>query len=530
MRSTEQTSNDDNTSAGSTSTTLVTTTTRPPTTTTLAPTTTTQPPVSNPSQPLISRGQIFMSSRLNKLYFPNGASFTSAQIQTQMTEKFNRYYTDVNWVPLRTIYVSAAGTASIAQNSSGNPSSVATAISARRPGDLIFFLRGTYNSVNVRLSLDNGQSGTYEQPIVLYGERNANGTLGVFLNCNQSASNQAGACFNIEGNVNYVAIDGFDLNGGRYGIRAVGDWASTVHQRGTVMINNNGHNQCADPFFSGEVDWLVAENNKAHDSGHCPTGNVDGHGMYLSNGGDWVIVRYNEFYGNMSSDFQINSDPMSMCDEEGIQDTAALCDGSAFLQQGEGVSEFYWVEGNYFHNGEAQGANFTGVRNSVITRNVMAFMARHGFTFWQESSNTMPAGVNPDLASNYNLISNNLFLNSRSHVLAFQEQSGNNEVVNNIVAAATTSGSAATSAALVNITGDVAGNTYSGNCTMGSNYFDEDVAGAWPRNASNHTVSFSSTWFANFNASVSSKMSNWNVQASAPAGCPRLTFTDLPTN
>ena len=70
------------------------------------------------------------------------------------------------------------------------------------------------------------------------------------------------------------------------------------------MINCNGHDQNNDPFFSGQVDWAVWERNVAYGA---KAG--DGHGIYLSNGGDWNIVRFNETFGNVSSDFQINADP-----------------------------------------------------------------------------------------------------------------------------------------------------------------------------------------------------------------------------
>jgi hypothetical protein len=118
-------------------------------------------------------------------------------------------------------------------------------------------------------------------------------------------------------------------------------------------------------------------------------------------------------------------------------------------------------------------------------------------------------------------------MNANSHVLAFQVNSGNNEVVNNIVAAAKTNGSASTGATIVEISGNSGGNAFSGNCTIGSSNFDEETSGSWPRTSANSTSSFSTTWFKNFNSNVSSKMSDWNITAAAPAGCPRLQFPDL---
>ena len=98
-------------------------------------------------------------------------------------------------------------------------------------------------------------------------------------------------CFNFE-NADYIAVDGFELIGGRYGVRAVGaGYAASQHSRGIAVLNSNGHDQNRDPFFSGQSDWAVWERNVAYGA---KAG--DGHGIYLSNGSDWNIVRFNETY------------------------------------------------------------------------------------------------------------------------------------------------------------------------------------------------------------------------------------------
>ncbi len=43
-------------------------------------------------------------------------------------------------------------------------------------------------------------------------------------------------------------------------------------------MNNHGHDQYRDPFFTGGSDWIIVENNIAHGAG-----SGDGHGIYLSN-------------------------------------------------------------------------------------------------------------------------------------------------------------------------------------------------------------------------------------------------------
>ena len=72
-----------------------------------------------------------------------------------------------------------------------------------------------------------------------------------------------------------------------YGVRAVGvDYAASQHARGIAMIDCKAHDQERDPLFTGHVDWTVLEGNVAYGGKEG-----DGHGIYLSNGGDWNIVR-----------------------------------------------------------------------------------------------------------------------------------------------------------------------------------------------------------------------------------------------
>jgi len=220
---------------------------------------------------------------------------------------------------------------------------------------------------------------------------------------------------------NYIAIDGFHLKGGKYGIRSVGGYATSEHQKGIAILNNHGENQDRDPFFSGGSDWIVVENNIAHGAG-----SGDGHGIYLSNGGDWMIVKNNNLYDNSSSDFQINADPITTCEDEGIAYSDSRCDGSALDGKGRGVSEFILVENNYFHHSEV-GPNFTSVRNSIIHNNIIGFYNRHNTSFWQESDN-------PKLGSSNNIIEHNLFIGQNSnHLLQLINSSTNNRVRNNIL-------------------------------------------------------------------------------------------------
>ncbi len=153
-------------------------------------------------------------------------------------EQFNRYYTDCDWQPSSTVYVSPDGTGN--GSSAASPASVSSALSDAVPGRKIQFLSGSYDGC---FELDSEHSGTYDDPIVLAAEP------GVTINCCDSGRR---TCFNLEA-ADYVAIDGFELVGGDYGVRAVGaGYPADEHQRGIAVLNNVGHGQNKDPFFTGQ--------------------------------------------------------------------------------------------------------------------------------------------------------------------------------------------------------------------------------------------------------------------------------------
>lgn len=328
-------------------------------------------------------------------------------------ERFNRYYTDSDYVPVSTIYVSPTGTGSGTET---EPASVDDAFARVQAGETIRFLAGSYEGC---WQLDSDGSGTYDAPIVIEAERTPNGQRGAHIRCCESGRR---SCFNLEG-ANYVAISGFILEGGRFGVRAVGlGYASAEHQVGIAIVDNEGFDQDNDPFFTGQSDWIAVEDNVGHGAGAG-----DGHGIYLSNGSDWMVVRGNDLYDNASSDFQINADPASTCADVSIPYDDPRCDGSATQGLGQGVSEFVLVENNYFHDGRSQGPNFTSVRNSIVRNNIIGPYARHGTSFWQETDN-------PQLGSSDNLVHHNLFIGVQAnrHMLSFTRYSDRNDVRNNL--------------------------------------------------------------------------------------------------
>ncbi len=335
-------------------------------------------------------------------------------------ERFDRYYTDPSWKPSLTLYVSPDGSGDGATRET--PMAVADAVAAARPGTEILFLNGAYSGC-FEFTKENG--GTYEEPVVLHAERNADGSIGVEIACCGTGRR---TCFNFEG-ADYVAVDGFEFAGGAYGVRAVGGgYPASEHSRGIAVLNCNGHGQGRDPFFSAQSDWNVWESNVASGAKE-----EDGHGLYISNGSDWNLVRFNETYGNASSDFQINADPASTCAEVGISFDDPRCDAYAGEGEGgQGASDYFLVEGNYFHD-SIVGPNFTSVRRSVVRNNIFGPQMRHNVSFWQETDN-------PKLGSSDNKILHNLFITRGRHAVQFANGSTRNDFANNLLIGISTDG------------------------------------------------------------------------------------------
>ncbi len=141
-------------------------------------------------------------------------------------------------------------------------------------GQEIRFLPGNYQGC---WELYEDQSGTYNAPVVIKADPPVN------IDCCNSGRN---TCFNLEF-ADYVAIDGFTLRGGDYGVRAVGGYATSEHQKGIAILNNEVSNQYRDPIFSGGSDWSVVENNTA-----TGAGDGDGHGIYLSGESNRHVLQF----------------------------------------------------------------------------------------------------------------------------------------------------------------------------------------------------------------------------------------------
>jgi len=421
------------------------------------------------------------------------------------TEQFNRYYTDCAWQPASTVYVSPSGKGK--GSSPTDAASVASAFAAAAPGQLIVFTAGSYSGC---YELDGDHGGSYDNPIVLQGERKADGSPAVTINCCGSGRR---TCINLEG-ADYVAIDGFELVGGDYGVRSVGNrgYEANRHQKGVAVLRNIGHGQNKDPFFTGQSDWFVIEGCTGYDSG-----GGDGHGIYLSNGSDWNIARWNETYNTDSSDFQINADPLSTCEDEGIAFDSPECDAVAGSHPtgGRGASDYMWIEGNFFHHSKAQGPNFTSVRNSVVKNNIFALPARHGASFWQETDN-------PKLGASNNLVAHNLVIVQARDRQAFgiSNSSTGNQFKNNVVVAVSISGGAVSASPqgqlLATDASTVKANTFEHNAWISGYFGSDDGSEYTPNDTELRLTNFDAAWFAAFPTALANDPAAFAPSATAP--------------
>ncbi|MCA0433300.1 MAG: DUF1565 domain-containing protein [Proteobacteria bacterium] len=409
-------------------------------------------------------------------------------------EAFNRSYTDPSWVPSVQLFVGPSGGGD--GSSPQSPMAASDALRIAKPGTLIHFLRGTYAG---GLELTAESSGSYDDPIVIMGEPADDGGPGVQMSCE---AGKRKTCFNLEG-ASYVAIRGFELIGGVYGVRAVGSgYDASQHSRGILVMNNSGHGQERDPFFSAQSDWNIWENNIAYDAQ-----DGDGHGLYISNGSDWNIVRFNETHSNASSGFQINADPMSTCSEDGVAVDDPSCDAYAGTGEGgRGASDYFLIEANHFHH-DAVGPNFTSLRRSVIRNNVFGLQNRHNVSFWQETEN-------PKLGSSDNAILHNLFLSSGKHAVQFINNSSRNIFKNNVLLGVTiNSGTAAKEPrALLMEVDDTAKESVFGSNFYGAGYLE----GRSPNSSEIEMPEFSAEWFAAFPASVTGNVNGYIPTSKSP--------------
>ena len=413
-------------------------------------------------------------------------------------ERFNRHYTDQSWKPSKTLFVSPDGSGNGASRE--RPMPPEAAVKSAKPGTMIFFLRGAYEGC---FELGKENSGTYDEPVVFFGERNDNGSAGVSMRCCTSGRQ---SCFNLEA-ADYVAVDGIEMTGGKHGVRTVGSgFESSQHARGVAVIGCSAQDQAEDAFMSGHLDWAVWERNLAHSA------KKGGHGFYITNGSDWNIIRLNEAHSNGAPDLEVSPDPKSGCGEDGIKLTDPRCD--AFAGEGEGgrgASDYFLIDSNFFHSGTGAGPTFSGLRRSIVRNNIFAPPARHNVTFWQDTKN-------PKLASSDNKIIHNLFATTGGHAVKFEKGSTRNEFANNVLVGVSADGGkllANPKALLMEVDASASGNTYRANL-----YSAGQISGRTLGEAETQRDDYAPGWFEVFSVGPDSSCREFRADYRLPLpGC-----------
>jgi parallel beta-helix repeat protein len=151
---------------------------------------------------------------------------------------------------------------------------------------------------------------------------------------------------NLEG-ASYVTIDGFAVTGmGRAGVRSV------LGEHVTIR-NVHAYDNQTWGIFTGFVDYLLIENNET-------SGSIEEHGIYVSNSGDFPVLRNNYSWNNHGSGIHMNGD---------------------LSQGGDGIISGALVSGNRIYNnaksvnggplGGGSGINMDGVQDSRIENNLV---------------------------------------------------------------------------------------------------------------------------------------------------------------
>jgi hypothetical protein len=206
------------------------------------------------------------------------------------------------------------------------------------------------------------------------------------------------------------------------------------------------------------------------------------------------------------------------CGDEGIAFTDPECDAVAgsHATGGRGASDFMLIEGNFFHHSQAQGPNFTSVRNSAIKNNIFALPARHGASFWQETDN-------PKLGSSNNFVAHNLFITQTANrqAIGVTNSSTGNQFKNNVILTVSISGSTVSANSsgqlLATDASTVSANTFEHNAWISGFFGSDDAADPYAPNATElRLTNFDPAWFAAFPTTVAHDPAGFAPTATAP--------------
>jgi hypothetical protein len=160
----------------------------------------------------------------------------------------------------------------------------------------------------------------------------------------------------------YIVFEGLTVrNSVRAGMRI--SLSNHVTARHCRFLNNGTWG-----VFTDYSDDTVLEHNECAGSGRE-------HGIYISNGSDRPVLRFNNCHDNNACGIQINADPDFVDPAQGTR--------------GDGITEHALVEGNVcYNNGTAGGAaiNLASVRSSRIVNNLLYNNKAGGLVGWDNGA------------------------------------------------------------------------------------------------------------------------------------------------
>lgn len=207
---------------------------------------------------------------------------------------------------------------------------------------------------------------------------------------------------------NYVDIDGLTIrNAARDGLRV--DVSNHVTVRHCVFINNQQQG-----ILAGIADDLTIEYNE------CAYSIVE-HGIYLSNGGDRAIVRYNVCHDNTKSGIQFNGSGKSV--------------NPTYGTSSDGIMQDNIVTNNVCYNNgldnQAAAINLMSVRTSLIANNLMYNNGAGGISMGNDNL----ASATQWGCKDNRILFNTIYFRANEGRWCIQAEKGstNNTVMNNIM-------------------------------------------------------------------------------------------------
>jgi len=254
-------------------------------------------------------------------------------------------------------------------------------------GDSVIVLPGIYKGFV--LGWDESKNGTPNNQIVFQAEPGAVIT---------SKNNTTNDGIDIEGS-SYIVIDGFTISNiegsiTNAGIRSVGN-------TGIVLRNNTITSTGTSGIYASFSDSIIIENNS------CSNSKAE-HGIHISNGSNFAIIRNNKLSNNNISGLHLNIDKN---------------------QNNNGTISNALIEGNtIYDNNKVGGAGIfcDGVQNSTICNNLLYNNHNNGISLIKENSNAP--------STNNLIVNNSIYMSSDAHLAVYiANESINNQVLNNII-------------------------------------------------------------------------------------------------